>query len=107
MTGRLPDAFFEAMYAESHDPWRLADRWYEQRGPPRRLAAAKSHSRPRPRWGDGWKTRHMPFLQMPPWPAATGAPPRRLARPAGGTPCLSVSSSLEASTRWLRRYSPA
>ena len=31
MTGRLPDAFFEAMYAESSDPWRLADRWYEQR----------------------------------------------------------------------------
>ena len=31
MTGRLPDAFFKAMYAESYDPWRLADRWYEQR----------------------------------------------------------------------------
>ena len=31
MTGRLPDAFFEAMYVESPDPWRLADRWYEQR----------------------------------------------------------------------------
>jgi predicted TPR repeat methyltransferase len=31
VTGRLSDAFFEAMYAESSDPWRLADRWYEQR----------------------------------------------------------------------------
>jgi predicted TPR repeat methyltransferase len=31
VTGRLPDAFFEAMYAESYDPWRLADRWYEER----------------------------------------------------------------------------
>lgn len=31
MTGRLPDAFFEAMYPESYDPWRLADRWYEER----------------------------------------------------------------------------
>ena len=31
MISRLPDAYFEAMYAESDDPWRLADRWYEQR----------------------------------------------------------------------------
>lgn len=28
---RLPDAYFEAMYAESADPWQLDSRWYEQR----------------------------------------------------------------------------
>lgn len=28
---RLPDDYFEEMYAASSDPWRLADRWYEER----------------------------------------------------------------------------
>lgn len=31
MTPRIPDSFFEAMYAEAGDPWGLAERWYEQR----------------------------------------------------------------------------
>lgn len=31
MTDRLPDDYFAAMYEESPDPWRFADRWYEQR----------------------------------------------------------------------------
>lgn len=31
MTGRLPDHYFDAMYADSGDPWQLAGRWYEQR----------------------------------------------------------------------------
>jgi SAM-dependent methyltransferase len=29
--GRLPDAYFDRMYADAHDPWQLATRWYEQR----------------------------------------------------------------------------
>ncbi len=28
---RLPDAYFDDLYAESADPWQLATRWYEQR----------------------------------------------------------------------------
>jgi predicted TPR repeat methyltransferase len=28
---RLPDQYFIDMYAEASDPWRLAERWYEQR----------------------------------------------------------------------------
>jgi trans-aconitate methyltransferase len=28
---RLPDGYFDAMYATSRDPWQLAGRWYEQR----------------------------------------------------------------------------
>lgn len=28
---RLPDEFFDDMYAASRDPWQLADRWYEDR----------------------------------------------------------------------------
>jgi SAM-dependent methyltransferase len=28
---RLPDAYFDQMYAGSDDPWRLSTRWYEQR----------------------------------------------------------------------------
>lgn len=28
---RLPDDYFDAMYAKSDDPWELAGRWYEQR----------------------------------------------------------------------------
>jgi SAM-dependent methyltransferase len=31
MTNRLPDAFFDTMYAESADPWELAERWYDRR----------------------------------------------------------------------------
>ena len=31
MSGRLPDEYFVDMYAEAADPWRLAERWYEQR----------------------------------------------------------------------------
>lgn len=29
--GRVPDEFFDEMYAISDDPWQLAQRWYEQR----------------------------------------------------------------------------
>ncbi|SPM38212.1 SAM-dependent methyltransferase, partial [Mycobacterium numidiamassiliense] len=28
---RLPDAYFDQMYAEADDPWQLSTRWYEQR----------------------------------------------------------------------------
>jgi hypothetical protein len=28
---RVPDDYFDAMYAKSCDPWQLAGRWYEQR----------------------------------------------------------------------------
>lgn len=28
---RVPDVYFDAMYAESADPWQLAERWYDQR----------------------------------------------------------------------------
>jgi SAM-dependent methyltransferase len=28
---RVPDEYFDAMYAGSPDPWQLADRWYERR----------------------------------------------------------------------------
>jgi 2-polyprenyl-3-methyl-5-hydroxy-6-metoxy-1,4-benzoquinol methylase len=28
---RLPDSYFQALYADSADPWALASRWYEQR----------------------------------------------------------------------------
>jgi SAM-dependent methyltransferase len=31
MTNRLPDSYFDTLYAESQDPWQLADRWYERR----------------------------------------------------------------------------
>ena len=31
MTARLPDEYFTDVYAASADPWRLAERWYEQR----------------------------------------------------------------------------
>lgn len=31
MTSRLPDAYFDHLYADSADPWELATRWYEQR----------------------------------------------------------------------------
>ena len=28
---RLPDSYFDDMYAAAGDPWQLADRWYEER----------------------------------------------------------------------------
>lgn len=28
---RLPDSFFDAMYADTEDPWGFGTRWYEQR----------------------------------------------------------------------------
>lgn len=31
MTGRLPNQYFDDIYATASDPWRLADRWYEER----------------------------------------------------------------------------
>ena len=31
MSMRLPDQYFVDMYAEAADPWRLSERWYEQR----------------------------------------------------------------------------
>jgi hypothetical protein len=31
MTGRLPDRYFDDMYAAASDPWNLAGRWYEER----------------------------------------------------------------------------
>ena len=31
MIERLPDRYFDDMYAASPDPWRLAERWYERR----------------------------------------------------------------------------
>jgi predicted O-methyltransferase YrrM len=31
MTTRLPDAYFDRMYAGTDDPWELSTRWYEQR----------------------------------------------------------------------------
>ena len=31
MSARLPDAYFDQMYADADDPWQLATRWYEQR----------------------------------------------------------------------------
>jgi cyclopropane fatty-acyl-phospholipid synthase-like methyltransferase len=31
VTTRLPDAYFDQMYASTDDPWQLSTRWYEQR----------------------------------------------------------------------------
>ena len=31
MSERLPDGYFDRMYAASDDPWQLQERWYEQR----------------------------------------------------------------------------
>lgn len=31
MSARLPDSYFDEMYAGARDPWRLAARWYEER----------------------------------------------------------------------------
>lgn len=31
MSARLPDVYFDQMYASADDPWELSTRWYEQR----------------------------------------------------------------------------
>ncbi|ORX03106.1 SAM-dependent methyltransferase [Mycobacterium triplex] len=31
MSARLPDGYFDQMYAATDDPWQLSTRWYEQR----------------------------------------------------------------------------
>lgn len=31
MSTRLPDAYFDRLYAGADDPWRLSTRWYEER----------------------------------------------------------------------------
>jgi 2-polyprenyl-3-methyl-5-hydroxy-6-metoxy-1,4-benzoquinol methylase len=31
VTARLPDAYFDRMYAGTDDPWELSTRWYEER----------------------------------------------------------------------------
>lgn len=31
MSTRLPDAYFDRLYADADDPWSLGTRWYEQR----------------------------------------------------------------------------
>jgi predicted O-methyltransferase YrrM len=31
VTARLPDVYFDRMYAGAEDPWQLSTRWYEQR----------------------------------------------------------------------------
>jgi SAM-dependent methyltransferase len=31
LTARLPDGYFDRMYADSADPWHLESRWYERR----------------------------------------------------------------------------
>lgn len=31
MSARLPDSYFDQVYAGSSDPWQLQDRWYERR----------------------------------------------------------------------------
>jgi len=31
LSGRLPDAYFDRIYADSDDPWQFGARWYEQR----------------------------------------------------------------------------
>jgi SAM-dependent methyltransferase len=31
VTERLPDEYFDRMYAGDHDPWQLSSRWYEKR----------------------------------------------------------------------------
>lgn len=31
MSARLPDAYFDRMYADAGDPWELGTRWYEER----------------------------------------------------------------------------
>ena len=45
MTGRLPDGYFDDMYAASGDPWRLGERWYD-----RRKYAITMAMLPRPRY---------------------------------------------------------
>jgi SAM-dependent methyltransferase len=43
---RLPDEYFDELYAADDDPWRLRSRWYEQRKYALTMAAL-----PRPRYG--------------------------------------------------------
>lgn len=31
MTARLPDSYFDRIYADADDPWELSTRWYEER----------------------------------------------------------------------------
>jgi cyclopropane fatty-acyl-phospholipid synthase-like methyltransferase len=31
MNARLPDAYFDGMYADAEDPWELSTRWYDRR----------------------------------------------------------------------------
>jgi predicted O-methyltransferase YrrM len=31
LSARLPDTYFDQMYADADDPWQLSTRWYEQR----------------------------------------------------------------------------
>jgi SAM-dependent methyltransferase len=31
LSGRLPDAYFDKVYADADDPWQLSTRWYEER----------------------------------------------------------------------------
>ena len=56
MTTRLPDAYFDRMYAASADPWQLQERWYERRKFAITLACCRiratgTHSSPDVRWG--------------------------------------------------------
>jgi hypothetical protein len=46
----LDRGYFDALYTEHPDPWRLADRWYEQRKYALTLAAL-----PRPRYENGFE----------------------------------------------------
>lgn len=43
MTTRLPDTYFERMYAAADDPWQLATRWYEKRKYAITLALLPNH----------------------------------------------------------------
>jgi protein-L-isoaspartate O-methyltransferase len=40
---RLPDAYFDQMYADTDDPWQLSSRWYEQRKYAITLALLPNH----------------------------------------------------------------
>lgn len=50
MSASLPGDYFERLYAESDDPWRISDGWYEQRKRALTLAAL-----PRPRFALGFE----------------------------------------------------
>jgi hypothetical protein len=47
---RVPDGYFDAMYAKSRDPWQLAGRWYEWR-----KYAITMAMLPRPRYRHGYE----------------------------------------------------